>query len=187
VTDTASLTDLTPRPPRPTRARRVTPIVLVVVIVVAIGALLFKTLGDASLFFKNADQAVAERDKLGTERFRLQGTVMPDTVQEGEVDGQGAVMFSVSFNGTEVDVVHVGNPPELFKPDVPVVLEGRWTNGVAPNGTFTHGVNDGWYFASDRMLVKHDSQYESENKARLREADEGGQQPVTSEPSGARP
>jgi cytochrome c-type biogenesis protein CcmE len=187
VTDTASLTDLTPRAPTPVRSRRLTPIVLIVVIVIAIGALLFKTLGDASLFFKNADQAVQERQSLGTKRFRLQGTVLAGSVAEGEVDGRGAVVFSVAYNGTEVDVVHVGNPPELFKPDVPVVLEGRWTQGSSPGGTFAGGANDGWYFASDRMLVKHDSTYESKNEARIKQAEEGGKEPVATGATGAAP
>ena len=34
-----------------------------------------------------------------------------------------------------LDVVHVGNPPELFKEGEAVVLEGRWTQGAAPTGS----------------------------------------------------
>jgi hypothetical protein len=39
--------------------------------------------------------------------------VQPGSVAQGEVNGQGAVVFSVAYNGKEVDVVHVGSPPEL--------------------------------------------------------------------------
>ena len=170
--------DLTPRAAPPVRKRRWVPILLIVLVVVAIGALLFKTLGDATLFFKNVDEAVAERDSLGDRRFQLQGTVVPGTVEKSELDGKPAVAFSISFNGAELDVMHVGNPPELFKEGEAVVLEGRWTEGVAPTGTFPNGVNDGWYFSSDRMLAKHDSSYEADNGDRLREAEEGGKVPI---------
>jgi cytochrome c-type biogenesis protein CcmE len=182
--------DLTPRAARPIRKRRWLPIALVVIVVVAIGALLFKTLGDATLFFKNADEAVAERDSLGDRRFQLQGTVVPGTVDESDVDGHRAVSFSVAFDGVALDVVHVGTPPELFKEGEAVVLEGHWTQGAAPDGSFANGVNDGWYFASDRMLAKHDAKYEADNPDRLREADEGGTVPLgatTTVPDGATP
>jgi cytochrome c-type biogenesis protein CcmE len=172
--------DLTPRAAPPARRRRWLPIAMVVLVVVAIGALLVKTLGDATLFFKNVDEAVAERDELGDRRFQLQGTVMPGTIiDDQDVDGKRAVAFSMSFNGAALDVLHVGNPPELFKEGEAVVLEGHWAQGVPASGDFAGGVNDGWYFASDRMLAKHDSSYEADNGDRLREAEEGGDVPVT--------
>jgi cytochrome c-type biogenesis protein CcmE len=174
--------DLTPRAARPARRRRWMPIALVVLVVVAIGALLFKTLGDATLFFKNADEAVAERADLGTRRFQLQGTVVPGSVTTSELDGRPAVAFSIAFDGVALDVMHVGNAPELFKEGEAVVLEGHWTEGSAPSGTFANGVNDGWYFASDRMLAKHDAKYEADNPDRIREAEEGGDLPVESTP-----
>jgi len=130
-----------------------------VVLVAIVGALAFvavKALGEASLFFLNADEAVEQRADLGTDRFRLQGTVVDGTVDETD-DG---VAFSVEFNDVDVAVVHEGDPPELFQPDIPVVLEGNW---------------EGEVFASDRILVKHTSEYEAENEERLDEADEGGE------------
>jgi cytochrome c-type biogenesis protein CcmE len=168
--------DLTPRAAPRARKRRWLPIALVVLVVVAISALVLKTLGDATLFFKNVDQAVAERDDLGDRRFQLQGTVMPGTIVDDDLSGERAVAFSISYNGVALDVLHVGNPPELFKEGEAVVLEGHWTQGTRD---FTGGVNDGWYFASDRMLAKHDSNYEAENEERLRDAEEGGEVPVT--------
>jgi len=152
--------DLTPRVARP-RGRR--GLVASLVLVAVVGALAFvaiKALGEASLFFLNADEAVAQREDLGTDRFRLQGTVVDGTVDETD-DG---VAFEVEFNDVTVDVVHAGDPPELFQPDIPVVLEGNW---------------EGEVFASDRILVKHSSEYEAENEGRLREADEGGESDTT--------
>src|SRR3546814_4246885 len=43
--------------------------------------------------------------------------------------------------------------PELFQPDIPVVLEGRWSD-------------EGDWFASDRILVKHSEDYEADNPDR---------------------
>jgi cytochrome c-type biogenesis protein CcmE len=152
--------DLTPRT-EPARRRRGLPAVAVLVaVVLALGFIAIKALGDASLFFLNADEAVAQRADLGDDRFRLQGTVVEDSVDETD-DG---VTFQVEFNDVTVDVVHRGDPPELFQPNIPVVLEGNW---------------DGEVFASDRILVKHSSEYEAENGDRLQDADEGGSEGST--------
>jgi cytochrome c-type biogenesis protein CcmE len=104
------------------------------------------------VFFRNVDEAVAERDELGDRRFRLQGRVVPDTL---ESDGT-AVTFVVQHAGVQATVRHVGDPPELFQPDIPVVLEGSWSD-------------EGEHFASDRILVKHEEEYEAENPDRTDE------------------
>lgn len=180
-----SETDLTPRAPRVRRRRGALPIVAVLLVLLAIGALLFKTLGDASLFFKNVDEAVTERDDLGTKRFRMQGTVVPGTIVNGEVAGRGAVMFTVSFNSVFADVASFDSPTELFKDGIPVVLEGQWVPRAeadlvgadcdgAPTEAFLGGAEDGFYFETDRILVKHDASYEADNSERITEAEYGG-------------
>ncbi|MCB0995955.1 MAG: cytochrome c maturation protein CcmE [Acidimicrobiales bacterium] len=167
--------DLTPR--RVTTSRRgpkwLPGLVLVVVAAGVIG-LIFSVLSGASLFFYNVDEAVAKRADLGEDRFRMQGTPVGDRFVDTELDGQTAVAFSVAFDGVEADVVHVGDPAELFQPGVPVVLEGVWRQGPAPVGRFVDGANDGWWFESNRMLVKHDADYTEDNAERLREAERGG-------------
>ncbi|HYF46834.1 MAG TPA: cytochrome c maturation protein CcmE [Acidimicrobiales bacterium] len=149
--------DLTPRTKETRRRRGLPAAVLLVVVVAALGFIAVKALGDASLFFLNVDEAVEDRADLGDDRFRMQGTVVEGSVVES-ADG---VSFEVEFNDVRADVVHQGDPPELFQPRIPVVLEGSW---------------DGEVFASDRILVKHSSEYEAENEDRLREADEGGRE-----------
>jgi cytochrome c-type biogenesis protein CcmE len=57
-------------------------------------------------------------------------------------------------------VVHAGDPPELFEPGIPVVLEGRWAAS-------------GDHFDSDAIRVKHSEEYEADNGDRLREAEDG--------------
>ena len=131
---------------------------LVVVLALVAGAMAFllvKGLGDATVFFKNADEAVAERDDLGTKRFRLQGTVVPDSVEQAG----DAVEFDVEYHCDVVHVRHEGDPPELFKPGIPVVLEGRF---AAPPSDV---------YESDRIFVKHTEEYLEDEGDRVREAE----------------
>ena len=115
---------------------------------VALGFLLFQGLGDATLYFRTADEAVAQRESLGERRFRIEGTVVPGSVQSSDND----VAFRIAGNTTEVTVVHQGDPPELFKPGIPVVLEGRFA---------------GEHFASDRIMVKHTEDYVADHPERV--------------------
>lgn len=152
--------ELTPRTDAERRAapsgtRRLLSVGALVVLLGAAGFVLVQALGDATVFFKNADEAVAERAELGDRRFRLQGTVVDGTVQETAT----GVDFTVAYNGVSVDVHHVGDPADLFQPGVPVVLEGRWGADA---------------YESDWMAVKHTEVYVEENSDRLDEADEGG-------------
>ena len=144
---------------RPVGARRRwLPMLVIGVVLVAIGLFVYRGLSDAALYFRNADEAVAQRDSLGDRRFRLQGTVVDDPVRTGET-----VDFQVTYNDVTVDVEHQGDPPELFRPGIPVVLEGHWAGQV---------------FDSDRILIKHDEEYQSKKQyeEREREAQEGGRQ-----------
>jgi cytochrome c-type biogenesis protein CcmE len=122
---------------------------LAVAVAVA-GLLLWKGLTNATVYFKTVDEAVAERAQLGDRRFRLEGIVQEGSVREGD----GGVDFVVEENGAEIRVHHVGDPPELFRPNVPVVLEGHFA---------------GPRFASDRILVKHTSEYRRDNPDRVKD------------------
>jgi len=118
------------------------------IVVAALGFLIFQGLGNATVYFRTADEAVAQRSSLGTRRFRLEGTVVAGTVAET----RGDVAFRVANNGVEVPVIHHGDPPEMFRPDIPVVLEGHF---------------QGDSFASDRILVKHSETYEADHPERV--------------------
>ena len=127
---------------------------LVVVLALVLGAcafLLVKVLDDSVTYFKNADEAVAARHDLGTKRFRVQGTVV-----DGSVKQVGTfVEFDIEFHCAIVHVRHDGDPPQLFKPGIPVVLEGAFAKGSD-------------VYDSDRILVKHTSEYRTD---RLEKAD----------------
>ena len=110
------------------------------VVVAALGFLVIQGLGNATVYFRTADEAVAQRESLGDRRFRIQGDVVAGSISQVGND----VTFTLAKNGVEVPVRHQGDPPELFQPGIPVVLEGRF---------------HGQAFASDRILVKHSETY----------------------------
>jgi cytochrome c-type biogenesis protein CcmE len=157
--------ELTPRTgptttevPQPARRRR-NPVAYAVLVAVALGlvVVVWQALTSASLYFYNADEAVEQRAELGDKRFRLQGTVLGDSIEQTD-DG---VAFTVAYDGVSVDVRHQGDPPELFQPGIPVVLEGRWSASSD-------------VFASDTIKVKHSPEYEAEHEDRLEDAEDGG-------------
>jgi cytochrome c-type biogenesis protein CcmE len=115
------------------------------------GALIFlllEGLNNATIYFKTADQAVADRAALGTRPFRIEGTVEPDVRQVGTT-----TQFSIVANNVVVRVVDSKQPPSLFKPGIPVVLEGHWQGDV---------------YASDQIMVKHTASYVEAHPDRLK-------------------
>jgi cytochrome c-type biogenesis protein CcmE len=151
----------------PRRRRRWLPLLVVGATLVALGVVVVRGLSDATVYFLNADEAVDQREDLGERRFRLQGTVTGDVT-----DRPDGISFDVTYNGVDVPVEHVGDPPQMFRPGIPVVLEGSWDE-------------DGTSFASDRLLIRHDEEYqekddyderigEAEAEADAVDADAGG-------------
>lgn len=134
--------DLSALPVRP-RARlgsRRRQIIAFGIIIAALLVLVFRGLGNATEYFRTADQAVADRAKLGSTQFRIEGTVQQDVRQDGQL-----VTFSIANNGVSVNVTQTGTPPQLFKPGIPVVLQGHFT----PSGQFD----------SNLIMVKHTASY----------------------------
>ncbi len=119
-----------------------------IVVLGALGFLVFQGLGNATLYFRTADEAVAQRDELGDRRFRIEGDVVDGSVRQEGND----VSFILTSKSVEVPVRHKGDPPELFRPGIPVVLEGRF---------------QGEHFSSDRILVRHSETYVAENPDRV--------------------
>lgn len=152
--------DLTPRPrDAEKRGSKMVPSLVLALVLVVIGFVLFQGLSGATLFLRDANDAVSERDELAERRFRLLGTPIAITDDQFEFNGETAVRFSIACDGTAVDIVHRGNVAEAFQMGVPVVLEGRWADSTVIGAAWQSGANDGYYFESDRMLVKHDNEY----------------------------
>ena len=143
-------------PPPAPRARRRVPLLgtrrrQVIAGLVIAGALVFlllEGLNNATVYFKTADQAVADRASLGSKPFRIEGTVEPDVRQVA-----GVTRFSIVANGVRVQVVNSRQPPQLFKPGIPVVLEGHWQGPV---------------YVSDQIMVKHTASYVEAHPERLK-------------------
>lgn len=137
------------------RRRRLVSWLVVLIAFAGAGFLLYRTLDSASLFFLSVDRAVAQREDLGSRRFQLHGTPVPETIQPLTLGtGQTSVRFSLAGNDSVVDVLHVGAPPDLFQPCVPVVLRGRWQDSPADSNSVQN-----FHFSSTQILVKHDNDY----------------------------
>ena len=155
--------DLTPRAARAERrTRRVPATIVVALVVVGVILVLFRTLNDASLFFYPVDDAVELRTELGGQRFRVIGNPQPGIV-ETVSDGRSVVVFTLCVGGRRADVVHEGDPAELFRPGVPVVLQGHWELGDPPSlVALERAAADGWHLRTDHMVVKHDNDYRAD-------------------------
>jgi len=123
-------------------------IIVGVIVLAALGFLVVRGLGNATLYFRTADEAVAQKQQLGTRRFRIEGNVVAGTVREVG----SSTAFNIESKGVVVPVDHQGDPPELFKPGIPVVLEGHF---------------EGDSFASDRIMVKHSEDYVAKHPDRV--------------------
>ena len=133
-----------PSPRKPKRSRYVVAVGGCLLAVVAVVVLTI-VLSENVVYFKTVSEAVEDRKGQGTDRFRLAGAVVPGSI----VETRNGVRFSVTDGKQTVAVVHRGDPPELFKRNAPVVCEGRWSAMTA-----------GAPFASDRIMIKHGSEYE---------------------------
>jgi cytochrome c-type biogenesis protein CcmE len=101
-------------------------------------------LAENVVYFRTVSEAVKDRKSQGTDRFRLAGAVVPGSIKETP----HGVRFSLTDGKRTVAVVHRGDPPELFKKNAPVLCEGHWA-----------AVSAGAPFDSDRILIKHGSEY----------------------------
>jgi cytochrome c-type biogenesis protein CcmE len=126
-------------------------IVLAALALVAAVTFIVIQAGDATVYFRTVDEAVAQRASLGSKRFRLEGVVQSGTITQSP----DALRFRVyGDHGAVADIVHRGGQPTgLFRDDIPVVLEGHW----AADGTYL----------SDRVIVKHSETYRTENPDRV--------------------
>ena len=144
-----------PGAPTPRRRRSPWAYGVLVLVLLGVGVVAYQALSSASLYYYNADEAVAQKDELGDRRIQVQGLVRDDV--EATADG---IDFTITFDGVDMRVQHQGDPSELCKPGIPVVLEGQWAE-------------TGDAFLSDRILVKHTPEYEAENSDRLDDAEDG--------------
>jgi cytochrome c-type biogenesis protein CcmE len=143
---TVSELDGAPSPPR--RRRRVGAGIVLAVVLAGLAVVLFQTLASATFEFCNADQIGVSTRCGDGRRVRLQGTVDVGSIQRGV-----PLRFTVSFNGATIPVVYGdGEPGGIFREGIPVVVEGRYENGV---------------FAGTRIINKHTEQYRESHPERV--------------------
>ena len=109
---------------------------------VVIAVALVVVLSQNVVYFRTVSEAVHDRQRQGSDRFRLAGAVVPGSVHETN----RGVDFEVTDGKDTVKVVHHGDPPQLFKSKAPVLCEGRWGTGLT--------------FDSDRILIRHGAKYQ---------------------------
>lgn len=131
--------------------RRIRPRYVVVgaILVGAFAFLAFKGLTNSLNYFDTVDEAMAQKAALGSQTFRLEGLVQPGSVERTAT----GVDFVASGSKYKVVVHNTGNPPQLFQPDIPVVVVGHF---------------DGAVFLSNQIIVDHSSQYIEEYPNRVR-------------------
>lgn len=122
------------------------------IVLAALGFLIVKGLGNATLYFKTADEAVAQHDQLGTRRFRIEGVVTGPPAKQAD-----GLHFFIENNSRTVAVVHTGDEPAMFQANIPVVLEGHFAAGAEP------------VYLSDRILVKHTANYTERHADRVKD------------------
>jgi cytochrome c-type biogenesis protein CcmE len=111
----------------------------VVALVVAITVV---GLNENLTYYLYPNEAVASRAEFPDgERFRLAGQVVNGSLSESGED----LTFEVTDGSATIPVILVGTPPALFNEDVPVLLEGHWSDEV---------------FTADEALIRHDENYE---------------------------
>jgi len=119
------------------------------VIAAAFVFLVVKGLGSSLDYFETVDQAVQSKAMLGTKTFRLEGLVVPGTIHRS----RGGVDFVAAGTRDRVDVVNTSNPPQLFQPDIPVVVVGHFVGAT---------------FVSNQIIVDHTAQYVAKYPKRVR-------------------
>lgn len=105
------------------------------------GFLAYGNLNENLVYYLTVEEALEQRgDFRDGRRFRLAGEVAHGTVETAG----GAVTFTVSDGDRGIPVHHEGDPPQLFREGIEIVLEGAW---------------DGDRFASDLVIIMHDADY----------------------------
>ncbi len=138
----------------PTKRRKTSRRVLVVfgLLVIALVFLLVEGLGSSLDYFDTVDQALAHKASLGTQTFRLEGTVVPGSIQATDK----GTNFVVCQGAKSVHVTNTGSPPALFQGRIPVVVVGHFASNASTA------------FESNTIMVKHSSTYSAQYPNRVK-------------------
>jgi cytochrome c-type biogenesis protein CcmE len=123
-------------------------ILAVVAIMVAAGVLAFLAfggIGENLVYYWSPTELQASGEKAQGATIRLGGLVEPGSIQHSE-DGL-TLKFAVTDGEASIPINTTSVPPAMFREGVGVVVEGS--------------VNRAGEFETQRLLVKHDNQYQA--------------------------
>lgn len=116
--------------------------VLGVAVVSVAGFMIYKALNNSLVYFVLPNEYAKDPASYAGRAIRLGGLVKPGTVKFNSKTLELSFVITDSIKSYPVE--YQGAPPDLFKPDQGVVVQGRFKNGV---------------FIGDQLLVKHSSNY----------------------------
>ena len=151
MSDSAPL-ELTPQSPSPIRSSRRRTYVVLGVLVLAVGALLAQGMLSSLNYYKTVDEVYADRASVGTREVRLEGVVQKGSVQRTST---GANFVIVGAQNNRVTVSAVGEPPQLFRPNIPVIVVGSFSTATS------------YAFTASQIMVKHSAQYKAKHPDRV--------------------
>jgi cytochrome c-type biogenesis protein CcmE len=129
----------------------------VVVLVAAFTGLMFATLREGSEYYKHVDEVMTEPAKWDGKRMQLHGFVVPGTIKRRDFE----YSFQLQNNGQVMYASYTGIVPDTFKDESEVVLSGKITEIVTPEGQKVRG----FATSPDGIMAKCPSKYEEQKKA----------------------
>ncbi len=117
--------------------------IVALVILGAVGYLVYNGLS-TNVYYQTVSELQAGHAKQG-QQVRLAGNVVPGSIVREA--GASTVRFNVADAGGNLPVVYSGTVPDIFGPDIEVVVEGKYTPGSG--------------FVADTMLAKCPSKFET--------------------------
>jgi cytochrome c-type biogenesis protein CcmE len=116
-------------PKSPVRSAQV--IIAAVVVIAAIGYLIYTGFQSTSVYYMTVTELKASGGSPAghsSSDIRVAGIVQDNSVQR--VPGDPTVKFTMADEGGSIPVVYKGLVPDIFGPNIQVVVEGKYTNGV---------------------------------------------------------
>ena len=120
-------------------------IIGVAVILVAGAAISTLNFGDNIVYFYTPKEALAKSDELSAKTIKVGGMVKNGTVDWKPTDIKLAFTLT-DMKGAEISISHNGTPPDMFKENQGVVVEGKISD-------------DGKTMVAQRLMVKHSEEY----------------------------
>ena len=117
----------------------------VTLVAAALGYLIYAATRSNLVYYYEIDEARAAVQP--NQKLRLSGDVVAGTIHKSREDSRIAFQIEDADRTSRVPVTYAGAVPDIFKPGIPVVVEGRFDEA----GTFD----------ADRLTAKCPSKYQA--------------------------